>query len=111
MPVMLHRAVIRREISRIRYYGPMASNTNTPQLELNQVSVTLGSTAVVSGVSFSLAEGEIGCLLGPSGCGKTTVLRTIAGFQLPSAGTVRIAGNEMASATQQTSPEHRRVNQ
>lgn len=85
------------------------SHSKTRQLDLNQVSVTLGGTRVVSEVSFSLAEGEIGCLLGPSGCGKTTLLRTIAGFQSPSAGTVHIAGNVMATASQQTSPEHRRV--
>jgi len=87
----------------------MTQKPQTPQLELEQVSVTLGNTPVVHDVSFTLAEGEIGCLLGPSGCGKTTLLRTIAGFQAPSAGALRIAGETMATNTQQTSPEHRRV--
>ena len=87
----------------------MISDTPPNQLELDQICVSLGGSNVVSEVSFALAQGEIGCLLGPSGCGKTTLLRTIAGFQSPSSGTVRIAGDVMASATQQTSPEHRRV--
>jgi len=60
----------------IRYYSTMAANSPTPQLEIDQISVTLGGSTVVDDVSFALAEGEIGCLLGPSGCGKTTLLRT-----------------------------------
>jgi len=87
----------------------MVPKPNKPQLELDQVGVTLGDTPVVQQVSFSLGEGDIGCLLGPSGCGKTTLLRTIAGFQAPSEGRVHIAGEVMATPTQQTSPEHRRI--
>jgi iron(III) transport system ATP-binding protein len=87
----------------------MTAVTPQTQLELDQISVTLGNTPVVKGVSFRLNEGEIGCLLGPSGCGKTTLLRTIAGFQAPTEGTVHIAGNLMATPEHQTSPEHRRV--
>jgi len=87
----------------------MVHEPKKPQLKLDQISVRLGETDVVSNVSFALAEGEIGCLLGPSGCGKTTLLRTIAGFQAPSAGNVQIAGDVMATAKDQTSPEHRRV--
>ena len=37
-------------------------------------------TRVCEQLSFSVDDGEIGCLLGPSGCGKTTMLRLIAGF-------------------------------
>ncbi len=87
----------------------MTAVTSKDQLELDQISVTLGNTPVVKGVSFRLKEGEIGCLLGPSGCGKTTLLRTIAGFQAPTEGTVHIAGSLMATPEHQTSPEHRRV--
>jgi iron(III) transport system ATP-binding protein len=50
-------------------------------LELDQVSRSFRATRALDGVSFALAEGEIGCLLGPSGCGKTTALRCIAGFE------------------------------
>lgn len=87
----------------------MVQEPENPQLKLDQISVKLGASDVVSKVSFALAEGDIGCLLGPSGCGKTTLLRTIAGFQAPSAGSVHIAGDVMATETHQTSPEHRRV--
>ena len=79
------------------------------QLELDGVSVELGGRRVVDDVSFALAEGDVACLLGPSGCGKTTILRAIAGFQAPAAGTIRIAGSDVASAAHQLSPEERRV--
>ncbi len=87
----------------------MVQEPQNPQLKLDQICVKLGDTDVVNQVSFTLAEGDIGCLLGPSGCGKTTLLRTIAGFQAPSNGSVHIAGSVMATAKHQTSPEHRRV--
>lgn len=79
------------------------------QLALAGVSVELGGRRVVDNVSFSLAEGDIACLLGPSGCGKTTILRAIAGFQAPSAGSISIAGREVANAQSQSAPEARLV--
>jgi NitT/TauT family transport system ATP-binding protein len=47
----------------------------------------------VQNLSFSVTDKEFLCLLGPSGCGKSTALRLIAGFILPSSGTVRVNGN------------------
>ena len=46
-------------------------------------------------IDLSVAEGEFFSLLGPSGCGKTTLLRTIAGFEEPSSGGLRIDGADM----------------
>lgn len=79
------------------------------QLELDQICVDLDGTRIIDNVSFTLESGDIGCLLGPSGCGKTTLLRTIGGFQAPSAGELRIAGETVATAQSQVSPEERRV--
>lgn len=79
------------------------------QVEIDQVSVKLGNRHVVRNMSFSLSEGEIGCLLGPSGCGKTTMLRTIAGFQTPCNGRVMIAGNEVVGSSCETKPEERQI--
>ena len=64
---------------------------------------------IVHGLSFSLARGEIGCLLGPSGCGKTTVLRAIAGFESVQAGRIALGGRELSSATYTAPPETRQV--
>jgi len=79
------------------------------QLTLEGVSVDLGGQRIVDDVSFTLAEGDVACLLGPSGCGKTTILRAIAGFQAPSAGRVCIAGKAVATPERQATPEERRI--
>jgi iron(III) transport system ATP-binding protein len=64
---------------------------------------------IVHGLSFSLARGEIGCLLGPSGCGKTTVLRAIAGFESLLGGRIALGGRELSGPGHTASPETRQV--
>jgi spermidine/putrescine transport system ATP-binding protein len=49
----------------------------------------------VDDLDLDIADGEFFSLLGPSGCGKTTTLRMIAGFEYPTAGSVRIFGDEV----------------
>lgn len=72
-----------------------------PGLEVEALRVGYGAGAavhmVVDGVSFALAQGEIGCLLGASGCGKTTVLRAIAGFEPARGGRITLAGRDVAA--------------
>jgi ABC-type Fe3+/spermidine/putrescine transport system ATPase subunit len=60
-----------------------------PVLELRGLHKRFGETAAVDGLDLSLRPGELLTLLGPSGCGKTTVLRLVAGFETPDAGSVR----------------------
>ena len=52
----------------------------------------------VDGVDLSIAEGEFFALLGPSGCGKTTLLRSIAGLESITEGTLHIGGVDMTGA-------------
>lgn len=59
--------------------------------------------AAVDAVTFTVARGEVVGLLGPSGCGKSTLLRAIAGLEPLVSGTVRWAGDDLASV-----PPHRR---
>src|ERR1700751_1694097 len=64
-------------------------------IELKNVTKQFGETAAVSHVNFSVKEGELMALLGPSGGGKTTVLRMIAGLELPTEGDIFIRGNRV----------------
>jgi putative spermidine/putrescine transport system ATP-binding protein len=54
-----------------------------------------GAVTAVAGVDLDIADGEFLTLLGPSGSGKTTVLRMIAGFELPTDGTILLAGADV----------------
>ncbi|GAA4542254.1 MULTISPECIES: ABC transporter ATP-binding protein [Streptomyces] len=49
-------------------------------------------TEAVRDLTFSVAAGELVCLVGPSGCGKTTVLKCVGGLLAPTSGEVRLAG-------------------
>jgi putrescine transport system ATP-binding protein len=64
-------------------------------LEISGASKRFGAVAAVDQVSLAVEAGEFFALLGPSGCGKTTLLRLIAGFEMPDAGRILIDGVEM----------------
>lgn len=66
-------------------------------IEFVDVVKRYGSVTAVDAISFSINRGELVTFLGPSGCGKTTSLRLIAGLELPSEGTVRIAGEDVST--------------
>jgi spermidine/putrescine transport system ATP-binding protein len=61
-------------------------------VEIENLTRRFGDVTALDGVSVSVHRGEFFSLLGPSGCGKTTLLRIIAGLDVPDAGTVRIGG-------------------
>ncbi len=54
-----------------------------------------GDAAALQGLSLTVGEGEVVSVLGPSGAGKSTLLRILAGVEQPSAGTVRVFGEEI----------------
>jgi iron(III) transport system ATP-binding protein len=64
-------------------------------IELRDLSKNFGPQRVVDRVSLTLYSGELFFLLGPSGCGKTTLLRMVAGFYEPDAGTIRFGERTM----------------
>ncbi len=70
-------------------------------IELRNVSKKFGDVAAISGVSFTVQEGELIALLGPSGGGKTTVLRMIAGLEMPTSGDVLIRGQRVNNVSVQ----------
>ncbi|WP_251448601.1 ABC transporter ATP-binding protein, partial [Microbacterium sp. USTB-Y] len=66
-------------------------------IRLTGLTRAFGSVTAVDGVDLEIAEGEFFSMLGPSGSGKTTVLRLIAGFEQPTAGTVELFGEDVTT--------------
>ena len=77
-----------------------------PIIEIRGVTKRFGKVAAVDNVSLEIRRGEFFVLLGPSGCGKTTLLRMIAGFEVPTSGQILIDGQDMAGIA----PNKRPVN-
>jgi hypothetical protein len=67
-------------------------------VEVSGLTMSYGTTKVLHGVDFTIARGEVLVLLGPNGAGKTTTIEILEGFRLPSAGTVRVLGEDPAKA-------------
>lgn len=83
--------------------------TPPPAIDAVDIHKAFGAKRAVAGASLAVARGSLVALLGPSGSGKTTMLRVIAGFEVPDAGTVRIGGREVAGPDAWVEPEHRRI--
>ncbi len=69
-----------------------------PVIEVSGLRMTYGATDVLRGVDLEVRAGEVVCLLGPNGAGKTTTIEILEGFRLPSAGRVRVLGEDPARA-------------
>jgi iron(III) transport system ATP-binding protein len=86
-------------------------------LQLDNVSVryrtpngaAAASIEAVSGVTLSLAAGDMGVLIGPSGCGKTSLLRAIAGLETLSSGRLTMQGDVLADERTHVAPHLRRI--
>ena len=76
------------------------------QLEIRNVTRRFGDLVAVDDVSLTIEAGEFFTLLGPSGCGKTTILRMIAGFDLPDAGQILLDGKDLADTPPEKRPIH-----
>jgi iron(III) transport system ATP-binding protein len=78
-------------------------------IRLDSISKSFGATQAVRDVTLAVERGELMAVLGPSGCGKTTLLRLIAGFEDPDAGTVHVGDETVAGPGGLVPPEKRRV--
>jgi ABC-type sugar transport system ATPase subunit len=66
-------------------------------VRLRGLTKRYGQVTAVDGIDLDIREGELLTLLGPSGSGKTTTLRMVAGFELPSEGTIELGGVEVTN--------------
>src|SRR5690606_5350924 len=66
-----------------------------PAIALRGIEKTFGNFTAVKNLNLDISSGEFFSLLGPSGSGKTTVLRMIAGFEHPTAGTIELDGQDV----------------
>ena len=78
-------------------------------IRLDGVTRRFGDISAVDSASLCVDRGEVVAVLGPSGCGKTTLLRLIAGFERPDAGTVETGERLVAGARVWVPPEQRRI--
>lgn len=70
---------------------------NQLAVSVRDVTKTFGAVKVLEDISFDVADGEILVLLGASGSGKTTILRIIAGLEMPNAGNVTLHGKDVTN--------------
>jgi spermidine/putrescine ABC transporter ATP-binding subunit len=73
-------------------------------ISIRNVSKHFGSVRAVDDLSFDIRRGEFFSLLGPSGCGKTTLLRMLAGFEVPTSGEIFIDGQPMSAVAPNERP-------
>src|SRR4051794_28986426 len=85
---------------------PALNGADVPLLRIESVVKRFGAFRAVDGLSLDIRAGEFFALLGPSGCGKTTLLRMLAGFEMPDDGRILLQGRDIA----QTLPHQRPIN-
>ncbi|MDU1855694.1 MAG: ATP-binding cassette domain-containing protein, partial [Clostridium baratii] len=64
-------------------------------LEVKGLKKVIGKREIIKDLNFSVKEGEIYGFLGPNGAGKTTTIRMLVGLILPTAGEVKICGENL----------------
>jgi len=77
-------------------------------IAIRNVSKRFGGHQALAGVSLDVGAGEVVVILGPSGCGKTTLLRVVAGLEVPDRGEIWLSGTNVADAGRNIVPPHER---
>src|SRR6266699_1726404 len=83
---------------------PSSKEHSMAFLELEEVTKYFGRVTAVDHVSLEVEQGEFLTLLGPSGCGKTTMLRMVAGFEIPNEGNILLDGDDITNRSASKRP-------
>jgi polar amino acid transport system ATP-binding protein len=85
------------------------AHTDPPAIEVRGLRKSFGELEVLSGIDFTVAKGEVVCVIGPSGSGKSTLLRCVNLLEEPTAGTVMVAGAEVTDPDVDIDKVRRRI--
>lgn len=86
--------------------APWDDPNASPLIRFENVTKRFGTFTAIDALTLDIFEQEFFALLGPSGCGKTTLMRMLAGFETPTEGTIRLAGQDIGPVP----PNKRAVN-
>jgi iron(III) transport system ATP-binding protein len=93
--------------------SPMIDSLMTASLmtsvTVRAVTKAFGASEVLRGIDLTVPEQSMTAILGPSGCGKTTLLRLIAGFEVPDSGEILLGGQVVCGGGRFVAPQRRRV--
>ncbi|MCO5126078.1 MAG: ABC transporter ATP-binding protein [Rhodobacteraceae bacterium] len=77
-------------------FAPWNDPDQKPLIQFKNVTKRFGDFVAIDDITLDIYRREFFALLGPSGCGKTTLMRMLAGFETPSAGTIMVDGVDIA---------------
>ena len=87
----------------------MKAGSDPPRLEVRDLVIRYDGRAEIEGLDLTIEAAGITALVGPSGCGKTSLLRAIAGFEVPFGGTISMGGRQVVGPGRWIRPERREV--
>lgn len=71
----------------------------TPELEVKDLSLTIGGAKILDGINLSVAAGETLGVIGPNGAGKTTLFNLISGIRPPTRGRILLSGEDVTDVS------------
>jgi polar amino acid transport system ATP-binding protein len=83
--------------------------SSAPAIEISDLHKSFGDLEVLRGIDFTVARGEVVCVIGPSGSGKSTLLRCVNLLEEPTSGSIRVGGDEVTDPDVDIDAVRRRI--